>query len=104
MKCFRGQSSSQKSGKGKRIMVVILVVLAVSVIIVLAGAWNIFGEKLKAAKSVLRLEDGLYYMEYKGDYGFDAFLEQGGAASDADMAVYITKFLSNGFFKREIIL
>lgn len=99
MKCFRGQSSSKKSGKGKRIMVVILVVLAVSIIIVLAGAWNIFGEKLKAAKSVRRLEDGLYYMEYNGDYGFDAFLEQGGAASDDDMAVYITKFLSNGFFQ-----
>ncbi len=99
MKCFRGQSSSKKSGKGKRIMVVILVVLAVSVIIIFAGAWNIFGEKFKAAKSVRRLEDGLYYMEYNGDYGFDAFLEQGGAASDADMAVYITKFLSNGFFQ-----
>ena len=62
MKWFYGESSSKKSGKGRKIMVVILVVLSVSVIIVLAGAWSIFGEKLKAAKTVRRLEDGLYYI------------------------------------------
>lgn len=57
-----------------------------------------FGEKIKAANSIYSLEDGLYYLEYKGDYGFDAFLEQGGAESDAVMAAYITEFLSNGFY------
>lgn len=87
--------------KGKRILLIILACLMVIVIVVLVGAWSIFGEKLKAAKSVCRLEEGLYYMEYEGDYGFDAFLEQGGAASDTDMSAYITEFLSNGFYHAE---
>lgn len=93
-----------KTGKrktGKKILAVILAVLAVAVIVLLAGAWSIFGEKVRAAKTVKSLENGLYYMEYRGDYGFDGFLEQGGASSDADMAVYIADFLSNGFYHLE---
>ena len=87
-----------KTKKRIKIMLIIMAALLVVVMIAFAGIWNMFGEKIKAAKSIHSLEDGLYYLEYKGDYGFDAFLEQGGAVSDADMAVYITEFLSNGFY------
>lgn len=83
----------------RKIVKWILITLAVVVVIVLAGVWSMFGEKLVAANSVKKLEDGLYYMEYKGDYGFEKFLEQGGAASEAIMADYIVSFLSNGFAK-----
>lgn len=89
-----------KRKKGIKIMFIIMAALLVVVMIAFAGIWDMFGEKIKAAKSIYSLEDGLYYLEYKGDYGFDAFLEQGGAESDADMAVYITEFLSNGFYHR----
>lgn len=82
-----------------KIVLIVLAVLLVGVIVVLAGAWSMFGDKIKAAQSVRKLEDGLYYMEYDGDYGFDAFLENGGAASETDMAGYITSFLSGGFVK-----
>lgn len=84
-----------------KIMLIIMAVLFAVIIIVFVGLWCIFGEKVRAAKSIRKLEDGLYYLEYKGDYGFDAFIEQGGASSDADMAVYITEFLSNGFYHAE---
>lgn len=90
-----------KTGKSRRkvnIMLIFIAVLLAVVIIFFAGVWHMFGEKVRAAKSIRNLENGLYYLEYKGDYGFDAFLEQGGAVSDADMAVYITEFLSNGFY------
>lgn len=89
---------TEKHRRKVNIMLIIIAVLLAVIIIVFAGLWYIFGEKVRAAKSVRNLEDGLYYLEYKGDYGFDAFLERGGAASDADMAVYITEFLSNGFY------
>lgn len=82
-----------------KILWIILAVLLVGLLIILAGAWSMFGEKIKAAQSVRKLEDGLYYMEYSGDYGFDAFLEQGGASSEAAMAQYITSFLAGGFVK-----
>lgn len=90
--------SNTHRGRGKKIILIIVTLLLAVMLLILAGAWSMFGEKIRAARSVSRLEDGLYYMEYKGDYGFDAFLEQGGAASDADMAVYIAEFLSNGFY------
>lgn len=77
----------------------ILLVLLASLCLFFVGAWKIFGENVTAAKSVTKLEDGLYYMEYAGDYGFDEFLENGGATSEAELAEYITYFLSGGFVK-----
>lgn len=82
-----------------KILLSIFVVLLLAVLVLLAGAWSIFGDKIKAAQSVSKLEEGLYSMEYKGDYGFDAFLEKGGASSEAAMAEYIASFLSGGFAK-----
>lgn len=82
-----------------KIVLIVLAVLLVAVVVLLVGAWSLFGEKVKAAQSVRKLEDGLYYMEYSGDYGFEEFLNKGGAASEAAMAQYITSFLSGGFMK-----
>lgn len=82
-----------------KIVWIILALLLVGLLVILAGAWSMFGEKVKAAQSVKRLEEGLYYLEYSGDYGFDAFLEKGGASSEAAMAEYITSFLSGGIAK-----
>ena len=65
-----------------KIVLIVLAVLLVAVVVLLAGAWSMFGEKVKAAQSVRKLEDGLYYVEYSGDYGFDAFLNKGGASSE----------------------
>ena len=58
-----------------------------------------FIRNFKAAKTVKKLADKLYTLEYTGDYGFDEFLARGGAASDAEMAQYIGEFLSGGFGK-----
>lgn len=60
-----------------------------------------FGTIIKAANTIEKLEDGLYSMEYKGDYGFDDFLKRGGAASDSAVADYLVSFLSHGFYKIE---
>ena len=51
---------------------------------------------INAAVHVERLEDDFYYMEYREDYGFDRFLEQGGAASDLDVAKFVGKDLFKG--------
>lgn len=82
-----------------KIIWIILAILLVGLLIILVGAWSMFGQKVKAAQSVEKLEEGLYYMEYEGDYGFDTFLEKGGASSEAAIVEYITSFLSNGFMK-----
>lgn len=81
------------------VILIILILLFLIVILFLAGAWSMFGEKITASQSVRKLEDGLYYLEYSGDYGFDDFLKKGGASSEAVMAEYITSFLSGGFME-----
>lgn len=42
---------------------------------------------------VTQLEDGLSTVHFEGDSGFDEFLEQGGAASDQEVAQYLTSLV-----------
>ena len=74
---------------------------AALLIVVIVGAWMIFGTFVKAANSIDKQEDGLYSMEFIGDYGFDQFLAKGGADSDGGVADFLTSFLSRGFYKNE---
>ena len=60
-------------------------ILAVCPVILAACTWYLFGSFITAANSIEKLEDGLYTMEYNGDYGFDEFLDGGGAADDTDV-------------------
>ena len=57
-----------------------ITLLTVLVLVVLAGVfmWMAFGSFVKGAMSAEKLDDGLYYMEYKGDDGFDALMAKGG--------------------------
>ena len=58
----------------------------------------VFGPLVRGAKSVVKLDEGLYYMEYKGDDGFDRFMEKGGGRNAAEIAAYVMDFLSKGFY------
>lgn len=77
------------------------IVLLCSLLIVSFGAWFLFDTQLKAAESVMKLEDGLYAMEYAGDYGFEAFLAQGGASDADELANFLVSFLSHDFYRQE---
>lgn len=68
--------------------------------ILLAGilTWMSFGDMVKGAMSVQKLDSGLYYMEYNGDDGFDEFLAHGGAKNSNEILTQITKFLSKGYY------
>ena len=89
--------------KHKKRFIILLIcgIVALLLVIFAAGAWSMFGTQIKAANSIEKLEDGLYSMEYRGDYGFDKFLAEGGADSDAALADYLVSFLSHGFYKVE---
>lgn len=82
-----------------KVILIVTIIIAFVALLFLKGAWAMFGTKITAAKSVKKLTDHLYWMEYIGDYGFEAYLAQGGASSEAELAEYITSFLSNGFVK-----
>ena len=65
----------------------------------MSGGYLLFRGQLTAIGTVKKVGDRLYTMTYKGDYGFDAFLKKGGAASDAEVGDHVTEFLSHGFYK-----
>lgn len=44
----------------------------------------------------IELEDGLSAVKYDGDYGFDEFIRQGGASSDAEVAAFLAQYLMIG--------
>ena len=87
----------------KRLKIFILlmgVVLILVLAVIALGAWRMFGTFVVAARSIHKLQDGLYVMEYRGDYGFDEFLARGGAADDSAVADYLIGFLSRGYYKK----
>lgn len=83
----------------KRILGIIGLLIAIGFGVIVYGGWQMFGDELKAIKSLKMIKDSVYTFEYRGDYGFKAFLEQGGAKTDAQMAEYIAGFLSKGYIK-----
>ena len=60
----------------KKLLKITLIIIVCIIAVIGFGVWNTFGPLVKGALSVEKLDDGLYYMEYKGDYGFDDFLEK----------------------------
>lgn len=63
------------------------------------GGWQMFGDELRAIKTLRMVRERVYTFDYHGDYGFKDFLAQGGAKTDAAMAQYIANFLSKGYIK-----
>ena len=92
------QSKTKK--RLKLFLVLTPVVLVLILAVVALGAWRMFGTFVTAARSIHKLQDGLYVMEYRGDYGFDEFLARGGADNDSAVADYLVEFLSCGFYKK----
>ncbi|MGN1404898.1 MAG: carcinine hydrolase/isopenicillin-N N-acyltransferase family protein [Erysipelotrichaceae bacterium] len=78
-----------------------LAIFLVVLVIVMIEGWLMFGDFVRSANTIDKLEDNLYSLEYAGDYGFDEFLEQGGTDSDEALARYLVSFLSKGLYKVE---
>ena len=85
----------------KKVVAWTLTIFVLIVAIFAIGAWSMFGTQLTAAMTVTKLNDGLYSMSYEGDFGFDAYMEQGGGSTAEEMAEYITSFLSHGFYSAD---
>ena len=82
----------------KRVLKIVLWSLLALVLLAGIGTWSKFGSLVKGAMSVKKLDDGLYYMEYKGDDGFDELIAQGGGKTSAELAEYVMTFLSKGYY------
>lgn len=82
-------------------LAVLFAVVLLSVLGVALYACHLFGDQVRAVQSVRELEPELYEMTYRGDYGIDAFVAQGGVRSDAELQPFLQKFLSHGLLPVE---
>lgn len=82
----------------KKLLKITLLGILSLIIVAIACVWATFGSLIKGAMSVQKLDDGMYYMEYRGDDGFDDFLEKGGAKNSQEVILYINQFLSKGYY------
>ena len=72
-------------------------ILGLTALAALIGAWAVFGPLVKGALSLQKLDEGIYYMEFRGDDGFEGLLESGGGSDAAEISRYVIRFLSKGF-------
>ena len=81
-----------------------IALLSVLGLVIVAGVlvWMEFGSLVKGANSCVKLDEGLYYMEYRGDDGFDGLMTKGGFESTDQLAGYAIEFLSKGHYKPEV--
>ena len=88
--------------KMKKVIKVTLLSVLGLVVVAVVLMWMEFGPLVKGALSAEKLDDGLYYMEYRGDDGFDKLMAQGGFEGADQMTSYIIQFLSKGHYKPEV--
>ena len=71
----------------KALKIALLCVLGL-IVVVGVLVWMEFSPLVKGARSCEKLDNGLYYMEYKGDDGFDELMAKGGFESADQLASY----------------
>lgn len=74
--------------------------LGTLILLTVAGVWLLFRQELAIAGTIRPLGRGspAYFMEVKGDYFFEEFLDRGGASSDMEVSVFLSKKISKGFY------
>jgi len=82
----------------KKFLKITLFCIIALLTLVIVGVWGTFGQLIKGAMSVQKLDEGLYYMEFKGDDGFNEMMENGGCESAEALSQHIIRFLSKGYY------
>jgi hypothetical protein len=81
-----------KRSHKKMVLRSVMAVLVISLALALFLFWPV----IRSASSVKRLEDGLYSMNYSGDYGLEDFIAQGGGSSDMAVGDFVIDRLFHG--------
>ena len=58
-------------------------------------------DEMEAIKSIKELTEGVFFVEFFGDYDFDRFLSEGGNKTNEEMADFLTESLSKGKWKKD---
>lgn len=94
----------QGKSRGKKIFVWVLAILAALALLLLLGAWLLFRQELAITGTIRRLDapSPAWFMEVKGDYHFQEFLDGGGASSDGEVSSFLSEKISKGFYSAPV--
>lgn len=70
----------------KKLFKIVLIGFIAAAVVAGIALSSLFAVQIEAIRSVTELVPGLYYLEYRGDYGFPASLDKGGAKSGQEVA------------------
>ena len=82
----------------KKVLKISSLVILGLIVVVGVYTWMVFGPFIKGVMSVEKLDEGLYYIEYKGDDGFDDLLKRGGGENAQALSGYVIDFLTKGYY------
>lgn len=83
--------------RAKKVLAGIGIALVAVVVVAAVAVFALFGHELKTLGSIEKVDDyPLYTMTYDGDYGIDAFIEQGGASNDAELIQFVVNRIMKG--------
>ena len=79
----------------KKFLKTLLIAVLVLILAAAGGVYAVFRGEIHTVSGIEQLDDRLFALEYKADYGLDEFLETG-ASSDAEVKEFIIKRLLRG--------
>ena len=80
----------------KKIVIIIIASVLLLLLVAVGSVCFMFHKQYSAAQSIEQVADDMYTMTYSGDYGLDAFLEQGGAKNTTELRDFIISELFYG--------
>lgn len=89
----------------KKILIGLSCVLGLLMLVGIVGMLylrSLFGDQMAAIQSLNKIDNELYEMTYRGDYGLDAYIEQGGVTCDEDLRPFLQNFLSHGLLSVDL--
>ena len=86
----------KEKSKARRILSATIRICGLAMLVATVFA---FGPLVRGALSVRQLDDGLYYMDFRGNDGFESLIKAGGGRNAAEISRYVVRFLSKGFSK-----
>ena len=88
----------------KKIIILIPSVFLALILIVFLAIYFLFHDAINVIGTIEKISEdkNLYTMDYNGDYGFEKFIEEGGASSAEELAVFLSNFISKGYYTMQL--
>jgi len=82
--------------KRNQLALAIILVLLIIMVVIYSTFSALYGNSLSAANGIKEISDDLYTLSFKGDYGFEKLLQDGGCKDEEELSEFLISFFSEG--------